>query len=113
MVRIDPMADRMADRISRLGRRELMAGLGAVALSQAMPRMAAAQGHPSLGLQAKADVLALRPGEPDTPVWSLQDAKPGPGPRFTRGDTVEITLGNELPVPAILNWHGIDGVPAA
>jgi FtsP/CotA-like multicopper oxidase with cupredoxin domain len=111
MVRIDPMADRMADRISRLGRRELMAGLGAVALSQAMPRMAAAQGLPSLRLQAKADVLALRPGQPDTPIWSLQDAKPGP--RFTRGDSVEITLGNELPVPTILNWHGIEGVPAA
>ena len=109
MVRIDVMAD----RISRLGRRELMAGLGAVALSQATPRMAAAQGRPSLTLQATADVLALRPREPDTPIWSLQDAKPSPGPRFKRGDTVEITLGNELPVPTILNWHGIEGVPAA
>lgn len=33
--------------------------------------------------------------------------------RFRRGDTLEIALGNELPVRAVLNWHGIDGVPAA
>ena len=44
----------MADRIPRLGRRELIAGLGAVALGPAMPRLAVAQGHPSLSLQAKA-----------------------------------------------------------
>jgi FtsP/CotA-like multicopper oxidase with cupredoxin domain len=109
MVRIDVMAD----RISRLGRRELMAGLGAVALGPALPRITAAQGRPTLALQAKADVLALRPGQPDTPIWSLQGAKPSPGLRFKRGDTLEVTLGNELPVPAILNWYGIEGVPVA
>jgi FtsP/CotA-like multicopper oxidase with cupredoxin domain len=109
MVRIDVMAD----RISRLGRRELMAGLGAVALGPALPRITAAQGRPTLALQAKADVLTLRPGQPDTPIWSLQGAKPSPGLRFKRGDTLEVTLGNELPVPAILNWYGIEGVPAA
>jgi FtsP/CotA-like multicopper oxidase with cupredoxin domain len=109
MVRIAPMAD----RIPRLGRRELIAGLGAVALSPVMPRLAAAQGRPSLSLQAKPTALALRPGEPDTPIWSLQDAKPGPGLRFKRGDTVDVAFANDLPVPAILNWHGIEGAPAA
>jgi FtsP/CotA-like multicopper oxidase with cupredoxin domain len=109
MVRIGPMAD----RIPRLDRRELIAGLGAVALGPAMPRLAAAQGHPSLSLQAKSTALALRPGEPETPIWSLQDAKPGPAPRFKRGDTLDVTLANDLPVPAILNWYGIEGVPAA
>jgi FtsP/CotA-like multicopper oxidase with cupredoxin domain len=102
----------MADRIPKLGRRELMAGLGAVALIPAMPRMAGAQGHPSLSLRAKSDVLALRPGEPDTLIWSLQDAKPGPGLRFKRGDTLDVTLANDLPISTILNWHGIEGVPA-
>jgi len=109
MVRIDSMAD----RIPRLDRRELIAGLGAVALGPALPRMAAAQGRTSLTLQAKPDVLALRPGEPDTPIWSLQDAKRGPGLRFQRGDTLDVTFVNELPVPTILNWRGIEGVPAA
>jgi FtsP/CotA-like multicopper oxidase with cupredoxin domain len=109
MVRIGPMAD----RIPRLGRRELIAGLGAVALGPAMPRTAAAQGRPSLTLQAKSAALTLRPGEPDTPIWSLQDSKTGPGLRFKRGDTLDVALSNELPVPTILNWHGIEGVPAA
>jgi FtsP/CotA-like multicopper oxidase with cupredoxin domain len=103
----------MADRIPRLDRRELIAGLGAVALSPAMPRLAAAQGRPSLSLQAKPTTLALRPGDPETPIWSLQGAKPGPAPRYKRGDTLDVTLANNLPVPAILNWYGIEGVPAA
>jgi FtsP/CotA-like multicopper oxidase with cupredoxin domain len=109
MVRIGPMAD----RIPRLGRRELIAGLGAVALGPAMPRMAAAQGHPSLTLQAKSAALTLRPGEPDTPIWSLQDAKLGSDLRFKRGDTLDVALSNDLPVSTILNWYGIEGVPAA
>jgi FtsP/CotA-like multicopper oxidase with cupredoxin domain len=104
----------MADRIPRLGRRELIAGLGAAVVGPAIPRIAAAQDRPSLTLRAKADVLSLRPGEPDTPIWSLQDTKPSPGLlRFKRGDTLQVTLGNELPVPTILNWHGIEGAPAA
>ena len=109
MVRIDIMED----QILRLDRRELMAGLGAAVLGPAIPAIAAAQGRPSLMLQAKAGVLALRPGEPDTPIWSLIGPTPDPGSRFKQGDELEIVLGNELPVPTVLNWHGIDGVPAA
>jgi FtsP/CotA-like multicopper oxidase with cupredoxin domain len=78
-----------------------------------MPRIVAAQGRPSLVLQAKAGVIALRPGEPNTPIWSLLGPTPERDTSFKRGDELEITLGNELPVPAVLNWHGIDGVPAA
>ena len=75
--------------------------------------MAAAQRRASLTLQAKAGVIALRPGGPDTPIWSLQAPTPDTGFRFKRGDALEITLGNELPVSAVLNWHGIDSIPAA
>jgi FtsP/CotA-like multicopper oxidase with cupredoxin domain len=103
----------MADRISRPNRRELIAGLGAALVGPGISQMAAAQDRPSLTLQAKADVLALRSGEPDTPIWSLQNTNPSPGLRFKRGDTLQVTLGNELPVPTVLNWHGIEGVPAA
>jgi FtsP/CotA-like multicopper oxidase with cupredoxin domain len=78
-----------------------------------MPRIVAAQGRPSLVLQAKAGVIALRPGEPNIPIWSLLGPTPERDTSFKRGDELEITLGNELPVPAVLNWHGIDGVPAA
>src|SRR5436190_23603331 len=66
----------MADRIFRLDRRGLVAGLGAAVLSPALPWIAAAQGRPSLMLQAKASVIALRPGEANTPIWSLL----GPAP---------------------------------
>ena len=86
----------------------LIAGLGAAALAPIWPATGLAQGRPSLSLQAKAGSLALRAG-PATPIWSLQ----GPELRFQRGDTVEVSFGNELPVPAVLDWRGIDGVPAA
>jgi FtsP/CotA-like multicopper oxidase with cupredoxin domain len=33
--------------------------------------------------------------------------------RFRRGDPLEVMLENGLPVPVVLNWHGIDGAPAA
>jgi FtsP/CotA-like multicopper oxidase with cupredoxin domain len=107
------LAGVLAGHILRLNRRELMAGLGATALGPAMPLMAAAPGRQSLALRAKADAIALRPGEPDTPIWSLAGPAPDLGLPFKRGDELEITLSNDLPVPAVLNWHGIDGVPAA
>jgi FtsP/CotA-like multicopper oxidase with cupredoxin domain len=109
MVRIDIMED----RILWLNRRKLMAGLGAAVLAPGMPGAAAAQRRPSLVLQARAGVIGLRPGQADTPIWSLQGSTPDPGFRFRRGDELEITLSNELPIPTLLNWHGIDGVPAA
>jgi FtsP/CotA-like multicopper oxidase with cupredoxin domain len=105
MVRIEPMAD----RILRLDRRALLAGLGATALAPAMSSVAAGQARPSLALQAREGALALRPGGPDTPVWMLE----GPDLRFKRGETVEIALGNGLPIPAAASWRGIDGVPSA
>jgi FtsP/CotA-like multicopper oxidase with cupredoxin domain len=75
--------------------------------------MASAQGRSSLVLRAKAGVIALRPAGPDTPIWSLAGPTPDPGLRFKRGDTLEITFGNDLPIPAVLDWHGLDGVATA
>jgi FtsP/CotA-like multicopper oxidase with cupredoxin domain len=105
MVRINTMAD----HIFRPDRRALLAGLGAVVLNPAAAAPAAAQGRPALMLQAKADVLALRPGEPDTPIWSLG----GSELRFRRGDSPEIAFANDLPAPMVLNWRGLDGALAA
>jgi FtsP/CotA-like multicopper oxidase with cupredoxin domain len=75
--------------------------------------MAAAQGRPSLSLQAKTGAAALRPGGPETPVWSLATPSPETGLRFKRGDQLDVSFGNDLPVQAVLNWRGIDGVPSA
>jgi FtsP/CotA-like multicopper oxidase with cupredoxin domain len=101
----------MADRFARLDRRELMAGLGSAVLAPALPRIAAAQAGAALALHAKAGLIALRPGEPDTAIWSLQGGADRDF-RYRRGDQLEITLRNELPGPTVLNWYGI-GVPAA
>ena len=103
----------MADRIFRLDRRELVTGLGAAVLSPALPRIAAAQGRRSLMLHAKAGAIALRLGEANTPIWSLLGPAPERDISLKRGDELEITLANELPMAAVLNWHGLDGVPAA
>ncbi|WP_291685470.1 multicopper oxidase domain-containing protein [Bradyrhizobium sp.] len=104
----------MADRIFRLDRRELLAGLGATAaLGAAVPDIAAAQNRLSLKLQAKASTIALRPGQSQTPIWSLQGSPPDPGLRFRRGDELEIALQNDLPAATVLNWHGLDGVAGA
>lgn len=105
MVRIDGMAD----HIFRPDRRALLAGLGAAVLNPAAVAPARAQGRPAVMLQAKADVLALRPGEPDTPIWSLA----GSDLRFRRGASAEIAFGSDLPNPMVLNWRGIDGASAA
>jgi FtsP/CotA-like multicopper oxidase with cupredoxin domain len=94
---------------SLLDRRELMTGLGAAALAPIWPASGSAQGRSALRLQAKPDVLPLRSGAPETPVWSLGS----PELRFRRGDTVDLAFANELPRPAVLNWRGLDGVPGA
>jgi FtsP/CotA-like multicopper oxidase with cupredoxin domain len=105
MVRINGMAD----HIFRPDRRALLAGLGAAVLNPAATAPAIAQGRPAVMLQAKAGVLALRPGEPDAPIWSLG----GPDLRFRRGDSPAIAFENDLPNPTVLNWRGIDGASAA
>jgi FtsP/CotA-like multicopper oxidase with cupredoxin domain len=99
----------MADRIFRPDRRELMAGLGAATIGPLLPALAAAEARPSLTLQAKAGAIALRPGQPDTPIWSI-GGEHSPL-RFKRGDTLEVNLANGTTAPVALNWHGLDGVP--
>jgi FtsP/CotA-like multicopper oxidase with cupredoxin domain len=105
MVRIG----RMASPKFPLDRRELIAGLGTTALVAAFPAIGFAQARPALALQAKSASVALRPGGPDVSIWSLGT----PDVRLKRGQTIEIAFGNELPVPAVLNWRGIDGAPGA
>jgi FtsP/CotA-like multicopper oxidase with cupredoxin domain len=103
----------MTDNVFPLTRRHLLAGLGTAILGPAMPSKAAAQARTALKLHAKPGAAALRPGQPDTPVWSLLTSAPETAMRFRRGDQLEVLLGNDLPVPVVLNWHGIDGAPAA
>jgi FtsP/CotA-like multicopper oxidase with cupredoxin domain len=97
----------MSDHIFRPDRRVVVAGLGAIAFR---PPSAAAkiEAPPALSLRAQPDTLALKEGKAATPIWS-----PGSEPlRFKRGDSAQITLTNDLPVPLVLNWRGVDGVAA-
>lgn len=102
----------MVNRIFRPDRRELLAGLGAAMVGPALPSMAAAEARPASALQARADTLALRPGQPDTPIWSLGAVTPN-ALRFKRGDALDVRLANDTTAPVALNWHGIDGVATA
>ncbi len=103
----------MADRIHRPDRREFLGGLAATALTPALPSIAAAQARPSLSLQAREGVIALRPKGPGAPIWTLEGPASDAAFRFKRGETLEVALRNRLPVPAATSWRGIDGVPAA
>jgi FtsP/CotA-like multicopper oxidase with cupredoxin domain len=98
----------MSDHIFRPNRRAVMAGLAAVAFR---PPGAAAriEGPPPLALRAQPDILALKEGKAATPIWSLG----GKPLLFKRGDIRQITLTNDLPVPLVLNWRGVDGDAAA
>jgi FtsP/CotA-like multicopper oxidase with cupredoxin domain len=97
----------MADHVFRPDRRALVAGLGAALLGLKVSPAAAAR--PSRTLRAKPDLLPLRAGGPDTPIWSLG----GTNLLFKQGDNPEIAFGNELSAPVVLNWRGIDGALAA
>jgi FtsP/CotA-like multicopper oxidase with cupredoxin domain len=98
----------MARRFSRMDRRALMAGFGATSLGLVLPGGSAAQGPPSIAIQARRGALKLLPAGPETPVWMLAAAEL----RFRRGDSPQVEFANELAVPVGLDWRGIDGVPA-
>lgn len=109
MVRIGRMASPAASPEFWLSRRDLMAALGAAALCPAWPATVSAQGRTAVALQARIDRIALRPDGPETPVWSLGNGDL----RFRRGEVLDVTFGNELPVAAALDCRGLDGNPAA
>ena len=52
-----------------------------------------------------------------TDLWTYNGSTPGPEIRITHGDTIRVTLENNLPEPTSIHWHGIrvphamDGVP--
>jgi FtsP/CotA-like multicopper oxidase with cupredoxin domain len=98
----------MSDHIFRPNRRAVMAGLAAGTFLQP-DKAAHAEQASRLTLRCKADLLELREGQPATPIWSLGDQPLF----FKRGDRPEIVLTNDLPVPALLNWRGVDGAAVA
>jgi FtsP/CotA-like multicopper oxidase with cupredoxin domain len=45
-------------------------------------------------------------------VWGYNGQMPGPAIRAREGDTIQVTLENDLPVPTTIHWHGVDVRPA-
>ncbi|MBR1120627.1 multicopper oxidase domain-containing protein [Bradyrhizobium lablabi] len=89
-----------------LNRREFLIGLGTSTLAGLAASQVAAQSR--IAMRAQASGIALRNGSPEAAVWSLG----APELRFRRGETATFDLGNDLPAAVVLNWRGLDGVPA-
>jgi FtsP/CotA-like multicopper oxidase with cupredoxin domain len=102
---------RMVEWNRPINRRGVLTVFGTAALAALAPRSAWTQGLQTLSLQATTEMVALRPGEARRPIWSLVGPAPTTALRFDAGSQLEISLGNELPVPIALNWRGLDGVP--
>ena len=126
MVRIGAMASPKSLLKSLLDRRELLAGLGAAAMTPIWPTLGSAQDsakglaqqgsaqssaqrRTALALQAKASRFSPQTHQPPVDVWSLA----APEVRLNRGDTLDIAFANDLPVPALPAFRGLDGSPAA
>lgn len=65
-----------------------------------------------LTLHARPVRRALRANGPDSEIWALEPEATGQL-TFRRGDTVAVTFQNDLSVPTVLNWYGLDGTPDA
>lgn len=93
-----------------LTRRTVLNGLG-LALTAPLIRPAAAQAPGTLTIRLGLGTLPLRAGAPPSAVALVETAPRLP--RFRQGDTIALTVANALTSPAVLNWRGLDGVPAA
>ena len=97
----------MARERPGLNRRELIAGLGAAALTPTWSATGVAQAGPLLDLRIRPDRLAIRPGAPDAPVLALGEANM----RFNRGDKVELAFDPNLK-NGMATLLGMDNGPA-
>ncbi len=102
--------------IGRTTRRRFLRGAGATAALAALaPRVSQAGEHRLVAAPARAAIAGAP--YPETEVWAYNGAVPGPLLRVKRGDTLKVTLANEVTDATSIHWHGIrlpnamDGVP--
>ncbi|MGY8709590.1 multicopper oxidase domain-containing protein [Bradyrhizobium sp. 18BD] len=110
----------MKTRILDPDRREVLAGLGAsvgATLGASAAGLVAGGAAPAitaqLALQARPATLALKPGQPATPIWELAAVSHVGDVRLKRGDRCELVFRNDLPVPLAPAWYGLNGPAAA
>jgi FtsP/CotA-like multicopper oxidase with cupredoxin domain len=115
----------MSDRHLPVNRRAVLAGLAGGFLTPVLAAAAQPQQRKTLTLQLKPNGLLVKglglggdtlkgpqlsPGA-ETGIWDL--ASPDLRElRFTRGDQIDVIWKNQLPVPAVLNWQGLDAASA-
>ncbi|MEH2514418.1 FtsP/CotA-like multicopper oxidase with cupredoxin domain [Nitrobacteraceae bacterium AZCC 1564] len=102
----------MTNQLFLVPRRAFLAGLGGFAVTSGLRYPAAAQGRPALSLRLRPGTAKLVPNLPDSPIWAFDTGTPEAPLRFRRNDELQVTFTNNLPVPAALNWAGIDGAQA-
>lgn len=101
----------MKTRIFDPHRREVLTRLGACLGASAAGLLVGGAGPlptAQVLLQARAAMLALRSGQPATPVWELAAASHVGNVRFKRGDRCEVVFRNDLPVPLAPAWYGLN-----
>lgn len=88
----------------------LGAGLAAPLVAGAAPPTPA-----RLSLQARVGAPPFDPGQPPgpSPIFELVAPDVAGGVRLGRGSRCAVSFRNELPVPALLVWHGLDGTAGA
>lgn len=100
-------------------RRTVVAGLGALLATPALPTAApaqpappaAAQALPADGLatallEAKPSFVAFQAGQ-ETQLWTFGGRAPGPEIRTRRGESFRARLVNGIARPVSLHWHGV------
>ncbi|BCA04799.1 hypothetical protein ABIE85_002544 [Bradyrhizobium diazoefficiens] len=102
----------MKPRIFHPSRREVLVGLGASAAGL-MAGGAGPSVTAQIALQARPATLALKPGQPPTPIWELAAVSHTRGVHLKRGDRCEVVFRNDLPVPLAPVWYGLNGPAAA
>ena len=120
--RCQSLSAQFANRLSR--RSLIQRGAGGVATSALVTAGSAIGEQPLTRAQAVPDPqvreFTLTASEFDwdlmfdapVKVWGYNQSVPGPELRVYEGDTIRITLRNDLPVPTTIHWHGIN-VPNA
>jgi len=100
----------MTNRFFVPDRRLFTAGFGATTLAAMLSPTSAAQAQQTLRFEAKPTTIALRPGQPPTPIWGLES---NAAPLRLKPGQLDVTFRNGLPLSAALDWRGIDGAAAA
>lgn len=110
----------------RLSRRTLIRGGAGSALASGLAASAwsaadvRSEGEPADDNEPQLREFILTASEldhelmPGTSVraWGYNGQVPGPELRVREGDTVRVTLRNDLSVPTTIHWHGVDNTPA-